>query len=181
MTRGAVWGAVLCAALFWTTGVKFAVAQSDLDFELLKGTYAGDFAKIKGLLEKGASPNYLCRSLTPLIVASIRGDEEVVELLVSKGADVSIRGENGPTALMEASLRGSGGIVKLLLEKGANVNAKATFVWTQVRITANSCKELDDAGTVEKLCFKEECCMTALCVASDPAVRQMLLESGGTE
>jgi hypothetical protein len=82
---------------------------------------------------------------------------------------------------MEASLRGSGGIVKLLLKKGADVNAKATFVWTQVRITANSCKELDDAGTMEKLFFKEECCMTPLCVASDPAVRQMLLESGGTE
>jgi hypothetical protein len=93
MTRGAVWGAVLCAALLWTTGIKFAVAQSDLDFELLKGTYAGDFAKIKGLLEKGSSPNYRCRSLTPLIVASIRGDEEVVELLVSKGADVSMGGK----------------------------------------------------------------------------------------
>jgi ankyrin repeat protein len=150
-------------------------------FQLLRACLDGNLNKAKELLDQGASPDYLCKSFSPLIIASLKGHTEIVQLLLEKGADVNLRTENGPTALMEASARGHADIVKTLLDKGAEVNAKATFIWVDIKITGNSCQELKEPGAVEELCYKDDCCMTALCVATDAMVRQMLMEQGGTE
>ncbi len=62
---------------------------------------------------------------TPLMVAcSIEGTDEIVELLLSKGADVNIKASyDGRTALMWAA-NNSQKYVELLLAKGAEVNVK---------------------------------------------------------
>ena len=56
------------------------------------------------------------------MVASLQGHEEVVKLLIEKGAEVNRTDKAGVTALMAASEQGHGEIVKLLIEKGAEVN-----------------------------------------------------------
>ena len=58
------------------------------------------------------------------MIASLRGQTEVVKMLLEKGADVNAKNTKGWTALMIASLRGQTEVVKNLLEKGADVNAK---------------------------------------------------------
>ncbi|CEN59972.1 Putative Ankyrin repeat domain containing protein [Aspergillus calidoustus] len=54
-------------------------------------------------------------------VASSGGHQEIVQLLLDKGADVNVQGGN---ALQAASARGYQEIVQLLLDKGADVNAQ---------------------------------------------------------
>jgi hypothetical protein len=63
-------------------------------------------------------------NLNALQAASERGYEQVVKLLLDKGADVNAQGGRYGNALQAASERGNEQIVKLLLDKGADVNAQ---------------------------------------------------------
>ncbi|KAL2820313.1 Pfs, NACHT and ankyrin domain protein [Aspergillus granulosus] len=54
--------------------------------------------------------------------ASLEGHQEVVKLLLDKGADVNMQGGRYGNALQAASFRGHQEVVKLLLDKGADVN-----------------------------------------------------------
>ena len=59
----------------------------------------------------------------PLLYAVDKGQIEIVELLLDKGADIDSIDVSQQTALMVASGMGHFGIVELLLKRGANVNA----------------------------------------------------------
>lgn len=61
------------------------------------------------------------RGFTPLHLASERGHQNVVRLLVEYGADLEQRDSKGLTALNHASIEGREAAVKLLLEMGADV------------------------------------------------------------
>jgi ankyrin repeat protein len=61
---------------------------------------------------------------TALIYAANHG-YEMVEALLTKGADVNAKANNGSTALMAAAQTGHIEIVEALLARGADVNAKA--------------------------------------------------------
>ena len=63
-------------------------------------------------------------NFTALINAAIGGHFDIVELLLSRGADVNVRTVAGDTALMYASRRTQTDIVKALLDKGAEVNVR---------------------------------------------------------
>jgi len=60
------------------------------------------------------------RGTTPLILASQEGHIDVVECLLSLGADTEVKDEKGMTALMIASLEGKFDVVRLLLDHGAD-------------------------------------------------------------
>ena len=70
------------------------------------------------------------QSTTPLIIAAMKGNEEVVEILLDFGAQINQRGtvivneesRGGATALWCASYGGHYNIVKLLVEHGADIN-----------------------------------------------------------
>ena len=50
--------------------------------------------------------------------------EAAAALLLSAGADVAARTDDGDTALMFAALRGSAPLMELLLDAGADANAR---------------------------------------------------------
>ena len=94
---------------------------------LVDSALNGDLAKIKQLVEQqGVDVNaqYSSTGGTALMYASLRGHLEIVKYLISKGADVNAKNDDGWTALMYASLRGHLEIVKYLISKGADINAK---------------------------------------------------------
>ena len=57
---------------------------------------------------------------TPLHVAAVRGDTDIVNLLVATGADPNAKGEHGYTPLHEAAAQGHPATVDALLKLGAN-------------------------------------------------------------
>jgi ankyrin repeat protein len=82
---------------------------------------SGGTENVRLLLDKHANVNAASLSgTTPLMGSS---DGKVAALLVSGGADVSLRSKRGETALADAARRGDLEAARLLLDKGADVNA----------------------------------------------------------
>ena len=93
---------------------------------------------------------------TPLHLTADRGHTEVVELLISKGADVNAKMKDGWTPLHSAARYGRKGhrhweITELLIANGADVNAitnqgehfHVKYPWTPLHIAAiNGHKEI---------------------------------------
>jgi ankyrin repeat protein len=78
------------------------------------------------------------KSTTPLNYAIRAGETEIVELLLTKGADVNLPDDIGFTPLHCAAGRGDKPIVEFLLAKGASVNTKAYGGVTPLHMAVNS-------------------------------------------
>lgn len=90
--------------------------------------YHSPLAFIRKLLELGAEVNYRDHAGFPSLIAALstdRGDRyEIVELLLSFGADIQDRGINGYTPLHYAASLDDPNAVELLLSHGADPNAR---------------------------------------------------------
>lgn len=94
---------------------------------LMLAALAGDTAKVKALLGKGANVNAKdSAGRTALMFAVINLHYETVEVLLGYGADVNLRADDGATALILAASSGDPKIVRALLDKGADTHAKFT-------------------------------------------------------
>ena len=81
----------------------------------------GDLNAVRNELENRLSVDVKEESeLTPLHVATLFGQPEVAELLLSSGADVSLTDDEGNTALHMAAFLGRTDMVRMLLEFGAD-------------------------------------------------------------
>lgn len=76
---------------------------------------------VKILLDKGANPNLLGRFGSPLYVASIEGNDVLVELLLSKGADPNWKSFEGQSILMVSA--DNKNILEKLIISGADITA----------------------------------------------------------
>jgi len=88
---------------------------------LQKAIQKGDIKKVTELLDKGAKINEWNFG-TPLIMAASSGKLEIAKLLIERGADLNMIGQNGWTALGCAAAEGHSDIVDLLISKGADVD-----------------------------------------------------------
>lgn len=98
-------------------------SQKSLNRRLAKAIKQHDIVGVRQALEGGADVNGE-KGLSLLSFAAGIGDEEIVKLLLDRGADI----EGGClqfTALMSASMNGHTKIVKLLLDRGADIEAGA--------------------------------------------------------
>ena len=86
----------------------------------------GNIEAIKQHLAAGTDLNKTKRNVTPLHTAAEYGHKEIVELLITNGANVNAYGlSNGLTPLHVATIRGHNQVAELLITGGANVNAKS--------------------------------------------------------
>lgn len=84
---------------------------------------SGDLEQVQRLALDGVSVNErTLRSETPLIVAAIAGQGEVVSYLLQRGADIDLRNDSGLSALHAAAYAGHVDIVKLLVARKARIN-----------------------------------------------------------
>ena len=96
--------------------------------ELILAIKEGNLKEIKKMIKEGVDINTYSESYncTALMLASvIKGNEEVVKVLLENGADVNISNINGWTALMLASkYNPNEEIIQGMIEKGADVSKK---------------------------------------------------------
>ncbi|CAK7210845.1 hypothetical protein SBRCBS47491_000916 [Sporothrix bragantina] len=120
-----------------------------------------------------------------LLVASCFGLNNVVELLLDKGADVEVKDNCGMSPLSFAAEGGHEAVTRLLLEKGADVEAKDNYDgWTPLLLAAKQGHEavarllLENGANVDA---KDEDGQTPLSFAAEEgheAVARLLLENG---
>jgi len=89
--------------------------------------------------------------LTPLLLASIYGHAECVEVLIQFNANLESKDANQRTALMHACKSGYAGIARLLIQAGADIEAVDSESLTALMLTAaegqlETLKLLVDAG-----------------------------------
>jgi ankyrin repeat protein len=74
--------------------------------------------------------------MTPLMVAVVHDHGAVVELLLTRGANVNAGDDGGVTALMLAANNGRAAVLQRLISRGANVNAQTRDGWTALTYAA---------------------------------------------
>ena len=127
---------------------------------------------------------------TPLHCAAITGKEDLVNLCLEKGGDISACTTDGQTALHKACKSGCVETVKLLLEKGANPEAEDKWAWRPLHSAAaggsKAIVEVLDKNEVDVWARDKKHCSAMTCAAAaghyDVAeyLRQRRIEVEGT-
>lgn len=110
-----------------STGETSGLLLSDsLSSALLQTCRTGNVDAAEYLLDHGAAVDWVARIRNPpaLICAVINKHPAMVQLLVTRGADINVRDRNGRTALMTAAWNDSYQILDYLITRGADVNAR---------------------------------------------------------
>src|SRR5690606_1398910 len=106
--------------------------------EIHNAIQKGDITQIKKLIS--ADPNCINvkdnDGITPLSAAILAGKRPVIDLLISKGADIAVKDEEGITALHLAATAGDAATVRQLLAKGANPSVKSNTGFTPLHAAA---------------------------------------------
>lgn len=124
--------------------------------QLVKEILEEDPMQVNSSNQEGASP---------LMIAAVSGQVEVVQLMVEKKADIDKQdGVHGWTALMQATYHGNKDTVKYLLSQGADVNLRAKNGYTAfdlvmllndpdtelVRLLASVCMQVEKDKTKQR-------------------------------
>jgi ankyrin repeat protein len=92
----------------------------------VKTAVFGTVDELRGLLDKGLSPNAATTAGHTTALMMVAGDPAKLRLLLDRGADVNARAASGFTALMVAAqYGGSADTIGLLLDRGARVQVAA--------------------------------------------------------
>jgi ankyrin repeat protein len=90
---------------------------------LMIASINGNMPVVKSLVEqRQAQINHI--GWTPLHYAASRGQMEVAEYLILKGATIDSLSQSNTTPLMMAVISGNESLIKLLLDKGANLKLR---------------------------------------------------------
>ena len=131
--------------LLWVWGVPQAWAG-----ELYKAAKRGDLNNVITLLGTGAKVNEKERdnnNMTALHVAAMKGNVDIVRLLLKHGADLNAKDshpERGWTPLHYAVYSGRPDVVALLCDSGSKIDAKGANGGTPLHVAA--------AGYLDRVC-----------------------------
>lgn len=125
---------LVCSSLVFCDPIFYAVQNGDL--EMVK-TLLNDNPDLVSSKDND-NINYSIKGYTPLHLAAERGYNDIVELLLSKGANVNAKDNITMTPLHRAAIEGHYSTVELLLSKGANINAKTRSGYTPLHFAAKN-------------------------------------------
>jgi ankyrin repeat protein len=114
---------------------------------LLKACRENDIDVVRGLLQRGASPNCFGRhQITPLVEAASRGFESAVTLLLRYGADANAQTTCGESAVGYAAANGHTKILNALLKSGGAPDCSVILFGEKVSALTMSCGRGDMAS-----------------------------------
>lgn len=118
------------------TGRKRSIKFDDIAV-LLDAAAEGDLIEVKRLIEEAHAEVNMCneKGVTALHRASLNGQTEIMEFLISKNAIVNVADTDGWIPLHYAVSAGSLEAVKLLLSRGGDVEALTDINETAVDLT----------------------------------------------
>jgi hypothetical protein len=143
-------GAIGVLSLFVAIGLiilgTFAVRRHTLIHGLARAMDANDGATVRSLYRQSI---FLyardTHGRTPLIWASVFGDEQLVRQALQSGEDVNAKAQNDMTALMWAALGGHVTVVRTLLAACAEINARDAQGRTALSWAADGLRSPDPA------------------------------------
>ena len=91
---------------------------------LMLAAYYGHEEMTSYLVKNGAAIDGKSKFGTPIMAATVKNNESIVDVLLAHGADPNIQDTNGKTALLYCSTFGLNTIAEKLLRAGANPNLK---------------------------------------------------------
>ena len=101
-----------------------AAPLSEVNQQLFYAAGRGNLDAVKDALDNGADIDVIgIMGNTPLMCAAKLGHEEVAKFLVSMGADLNARAEDGTTLLYYAIVKDKK-LAKFLIDAGVDINAK---------------------------------------------------------
>jgi ankyrin repeat protein len=107
---------------------------------ILKSAKDGDLKLLlEAIRNRGNIETKQRHEVTPLMVAAINNHGIIVSFLISSGANVNARDDEGRVALMFAAQFGHVDIVKMLLAKGSNPNSMGFNGATALILSAREC------------------------------------------
>lgn len=161
-------------------------AQADDGEVIVTAAAIGSLPAVLNLLEQGYDIDYQRDrdGATALLIASVGGHDEIVQILLDRGAKVDPVSSSGETPLIGASFEGHDEIVQSLLAHGANSNKKLTEDgYTALMLAATNGHE----GIVQALLaagadvdLKDKKGKTALDFATTRRTQQLLRATGAT-
>ena len=101
------------------------LSKEQIDNSLIQAARNNLISVFKLFIDYKIPINLNCRDefrYTPLMLACIKGNYLLVELLINNGANVNLKNRFGTSALMHASFYGRSKIVDLLLKAGAKTD-----------------------------------------------------------
>ena len=105
---------------------SFPTDPAELQVVVFRSAQTGDLATMTGLLDHGFDIDIRDETgQTPLITATLAGQDDIARLLIDNNADVMARTGNGMTALHAAAYVGDLAIAEMLIAHGAAVNDQA--------------------------------------------------------
>ena len=152
---------------------------SEVDSALLDAAKEGNIEAVKQHLANGADVNAKDDGWTPLHNAAGYSTKEMVELLISNGANVNAKNEDGWTPLHDAATKE---VAELLIDKGADMEAKDKDDWTPLHKAAfGGHKEMVELLIAEgaDVNAKGEDEWTPLNLTHDPETIDLLRKHGG--
>jgi ankyrin repeat protein len=137
---------VLLTFIFLLPSVQTSYAASIDD--LVNAVWGFELKKTAELIDGGVDVNGKdAKGTFPLLLAcSYKDNDEMIELLLSKGADPNVRGPNGESPLGLAA-KYSLKTVQMLVDKGADVNAEDNAGFTALRWA----KEMEQSEVIKFL------------------------------
>ena len=152
------------------------------DISIHEAAKTGNIEAVQAHLAAGTNINAKDGGFTPLHLAI--GNKEIVQLLITKGADVNARSVVGWTPLQYATGDNKKDVVELLIAEGADVNAKGgigggTSLYLAAMSGHKELVELLIAADADVNVRESQLGMTPLDMADDKGTADLLRKHGG--
>jgi ankyrin repeat protein len=119
---------VTTALIIASLAMPCVAAGAEKGAALVDAVRLGRMKEVQRLLDNGADVNGVSSGRTPLIEAAWRGNGEIAQLLLRRGANIHAKDNSGQTVMDNAVVAGSEKMIRLLMNHGAELTFEGAAI-----------------------------------------------------